>query len=346
MGIDLHHMGSRFGLRSFFWWLKDCTYVFCKGIFDGIDVRQLYFFMRRSDVIRSKFLKSLFSYIFFAFTVMFFDEYVLKWIESWNSSWSSTLWWMMFLSQRIIFCFIYVIVLVVSALWGDDMCKHAFYLSKSFTARPSTFEIIEQPALDALSGELLWTVATRIWALPQFLQFFIPTSLILPAQVLHMSWVIALYSFEVRWILLKWPCELRFVFFEERALYLMGFGLPLSSAITLSGYASSMLSNAVFGAGLTFTLVFAFCANPIPVTSRPNVIGGRSSGISRTPLFSALLWQSRSVLQLVTENIFHSGEGGKHRERSEEVRIGFETSMSEWRSRGHEEALLSGPSVS
>lgn len=330
-------------------WLRDCISVFMRGVWDALDVRRLYFFLRRSDVIRVKFVNAVACHIILAILVIFFDEFLLKWIETWKSTWSTTIWWIIFVTQRLVFSIAYVIVLVISALWGDDMCKHAFYLTKSYISRPSNFEIVSQPAFDALSGEILWTIATRVWALPIFLQFFIPTSLAIPAQIVHCAWVISIYSFEVRWMLLRWPCELRCVYFEERSLYFLGFGLPLSLAIVGAANSSTLASNCVFGAGLTISLVLAFCANPVPVMSRPFISSSREKAslsntynkmgfdqpieaetdlirTTRLPLFGALLWQLRGVLQLVTETFSTKG-GSKGGERSILVENRFRKAM-------------------
>jgi etoposide-induced 2.4 mRNA len=123
---------------------------------------------------------------------------------------------------------IYTLSFVLNSMWYQDIADQAFVVGGLVQPKK---QMGWAQLIQLLASEIVRAVVLLVFVLQNALCSFVPFIGKYIAFI-HLCWLYSLYSFEYKWAALAWSNEKRVEFFETRALYFFGFGIP-AAGITI-----------------------------------------------------------------------------------------------------------------
>jgi etoposide-induced 2.4 mRNA len=115
-----------------------------------------------------------------------------------------------------------VLTLVLNTVWYQEIADQVFKQEHPKYSHPP--RSLGHVARDEIyRSALILVLSVQSWAC----LFFLPFPLAQILALVQTSWTLAFYAYDYGWTLAGWPLEKRLRFFQERWVFMLGFGLPL-----------------------------------------------------------------------------------------------------------------------
>nr|GME13493.1 protein EI24 homolog isoform X1 [Ipomoea batatas]GME17007.1 protein EI24 homolog isoform X1 [Ipomoea batatas]GME17009.1 protein EI24 homolog isoform X1 [Ipomoea batatas] len=206
---------------------------------------------------------------------------------------------------------LYVLSLILSNIWYNDIAKHGFFAIEEYGASGTKLsdqkesQTSQKTVSKAKSTDfegVMIGIAEQIYSILLLTFFFLEVYVIgfIPyigkaLNFLLLSWMYAYYCFEYKWNLSGLSLDKRLDFFETNWAFFAGFGSPCALAIFLF---SPLVSYGVMAILFPLFVLTATGSEADKIVSLPRT-KWRGAGLGRVPIFYGADYVSMKILALL-----------------------------------------------
>jgi len=269
--------------------LQEIGFVWMSGVKDALMLHQCVFFLARSQTIRYRTLQCfMLNGVIFLGSILLFNFAVgpalnilrglVQEDEVWATEFVATSFSVLY---KVLWIYpIYCISFVLNTVMYQEIADSALALLKQppFKGTPHWQRLIHET----------WRVLVNlVYLLQMYMLYYVPW-LGPPLYFVHSCWMASIYSFEYRWVHLRWTSNARLDYFEQHWLYFAGFGFPVSLASLLC---PRFIDAGVFALFFPMFILTATRAEPKMLQQAPETL-------QRLPLFKAVQGTSCLLVRL------------------------------------------------